>query len=178
MAEQIITKICRTCKQTKPISEFYKDRSRKDGFRGCCKICAYQISKQYKKRYHQTENFKTAQKRYEQSEKGRIVRKRFQQSEKFKAQQKRYQQSEKGKAAQKRGQKRYKIQHPKHWKATNAVNSAIRIGRLPRLDSLQCHYCPAQAKHYHHHKDYEPEHWFDVVPVCIPCHNKIPKNHQ
>lgn len=68
----------------------------------------------------------------------------YEQSEKGKITRKRYQQSEKGKATVKRYQQ-----------------------------SEKCHYCPAQAKQYHHHNGYEPEHYLDVVPICIKCHGEI-----
>lgn len=33
-------KQCCTCKETKPLSEFYRDKSRKDGYQSQCKICS------------------------------------------------------------------------------------------------------------------------------------------
>ena len=58
-------KICTKCKKQKPISEFHKDKSRKDGFRYVCKKCLgnyyqkwQQIHKvkitKYNKDYYQT----------------------------------------------------------------------------------------------------------------------------
>ena len=41
-------KVCSTCKEEKPLSAFYKDRSRKDGLRGACKTC---LSKQFAEYY-------------------------------------------------------------------------------------------------------------------------------
>lgn len=70
-------------------------------------------------------------------------------------------------------QKRYAIKYPEKIKAQNAVRNATRYDKLPRPDTLQCHYCPAQAEQYHHHKGYAPEHWLDVVPACRNCHTKI-----
>jgi len=65
MAEQIITKKCCTCKQVKPVSEFYKKPDRKDGFRTSCKNC--------EKAYRQTPQRKVAVKRYWKSKKGKIT---------------------------------------------------------------------------------------------------------
>lgn len=197
MSEQIISKQCRTCKEIKPISEFYKHPDTRDGHFNICKSCKNKRQKDYRK----TEKGKAVHRRYRKSEKGKAVEKRYKKSEKGKAAEKRYQQSEKRKIACRKGwsryeatekgkaaikryrqskegkaiQKRYRIHHPERVEAHSAVNIAIKIGRLPRPDSLQCHYCPAQAKEYHHYKDYEPEHWLDVIPVCIKCHNEIPK---
>lgn len=192
MSEQIISKQCRICKEIKPISEFYKNPETKDLHFSKCKACCAKYRIQYRK----TEKGKAVHKRYRKSEKGKVATKHYKQSEKGKAADKRYVQSEKGKitrrkawsryAATEKGKaiikccnraiiKRYKVRHPERLKAHEAVNIAVRKGRLPRPDSLQCHYCPAQAKEYHHYKGYAPEHWLDVVPVCTKCHNKIPK---
>jgi len=172
MSEQIISKQCRKCKKIKPISEFYKALTNRDRFRNECRVC---YSK-YQKEYRQTECGKAAKKRHAQSKKGKVALKRYKQSKKGKVTDKRYAQSEKGRKTRIAAIKKFRVHHPELKKAGDAVNSAIRAGRLPRPDSLQCHYCPAQAKEYHHYNGYAPEHWLDVIPVCIPCHNKIPKN--
>lgn len=96
--------------------------------------------------------------------------KEHRQTKKYKISRKRYQQSEKGKATY----KRYQIQNPERNKAKSIVKYAVSIGKLPRPDTRLCHYCPKPAQQYHHHKGYAPEHWLDVVPVCIPCHNNLP----
>ena len=38
-------KICRVCKVEKPLGDFYRNRSNKDGYNGACKICASRICK-------------------------------------------------------------------------------------------------------------------------------------
>lgn len=35
-------KICNKCHKEKPITEFYKDKTHKDGFRSICKYCSKQ----------------------------------------------------------------------------------------------------------------------------------------
>lgn len=82
--------------------------------------------------------------------------------------QKAYHQNERGKAAM----KRFYARNPNYRKATHAVYCAVRAGRLPRPDTLQCHYCPNPAQQYHHWHGYEPECWLDVVPACVECHTK------
>lgn len=185
MNETIKAKRCSKCKETKPISEFYKRSDSRDGYRNACKACDLKYSRTEKgkaiqKRYRQSGKGKAAyrkvQDRYRQSEKGKAIQKRYQKSEKFKTAQKRYEQSEKGKKARSKQIKRFKIRHPEQSKAHEAVKNAIKTGRLPRPDSLTCHYCPARAKQYHHYKGYEPEHWLDVVPVCIKCHGENRRN--
>ena len=64
------TKQCTKCKEVKPVSEFYKDKAKKDGLRPQCKECKkkhYQenkdkISEWCKKHYQ--ENKKTLIKKY------------------------------------------------------------------------------------------------------------------
>jgi hypothetical protein len=41
-------KTCNKCHQEKPLSEFYKDKTSKDGHGGRCKECAREISKSRK----------------------------------------------------------------------------------------------------------------------------------
>ena len=118
-----------------------------------------------------SESLKKAQRKYQKTEKGKVSQSRYHQTEKGKAAHRRYRQSEKGKAAQ----KHFYTNHPNYLKAKSAVNNAIRDGKLPRPDTLLCHYCPKPAQQYHHWRGYEPEHWLDIVPVCKQCHHKCKK---
>ena len=54
-------------------------------------------------------------------------------------------------------------------KAREAVNTAVRYGKIPRASSLKCADCSNDAREYHH-ESYEPECWLDVVPLCAFCH--------
>ena len=156
MSKPIISKRCSKCKQTKSFSEFYKDRTIKDGHRSHCKICCSQ--------YQKSEEGKTVQKRYEQSEKGKTNKKA-------------YQQNKTGKFIISNIQLRYRINHPKRIKARMALNVAVRSGHLPKPKSLQCS-CGNQAQQYHHYLGYAPEHQLDVVPMCRLCDKKAHKQSQ
>ena len=155
MATEIISKRCPKCKQKKTLSEFYKNRSEKDGLQGWCKSC-----------------FNAKVKAYQQTEKGKAVKRKgdakYKKTPKGRATEARYRQTPYRKATL----ERYYARHPNHHKARTTVNHAIRDGRLPKPDSMKCHYCPAQAKEYHHWHGYDPEHWLDVVPACLDCHTK------
>jgi len=171
VSETIQTKRCSKCKQIKPLSEFYKDRSKKDGHQSECRTCNL---KQVKK-YQQTKRGKVvkqkANARYQKTGKGKAAQKRYSQSEKGKATHKCYRQTDKGKAIHNACIERYIRRNPEKHKANFAMNSAIKLGKLPRPDSLQCS-CGEQAEQYHHHS-YEPKFWLDVIPVCHKCHTKI-----
>ena len=53
------TKVCTKCGETKPINEFVKDRSRKSGYKNCCKRCHAIDSV----KYYRTEKGKEANRR-------------------------------------------------------------------------------------------------------------------
>lgn len=55
-------------------------------------------------------------------------------------------------------------------KAKDAVNGKVRSLKMPKPAHLFCALCGKQAANYHHYLGYEREHWFDVIPVCVPCH--------
>jgi len=151
----MVTKHCSKCKQIKPLSEFYNDRSKKDGHRSWCKSCV---------------------KADQQSEKGKAVaRKRkakYRQTPRGSAYQKAYQQSDKGKAVLRKSIAKRNAYNPNYAKAKDAVSNAIAAGRLPRANTRLCFYCQKPARQYHHWHGYEPECWLDVVPACIECHRK------
>ena len=42
-------KRCSKCKKEKPITEFYKNRVRKDGYKQYCKVCCSILDKEYRK---------------------------------------------------------------------------------------------------------------------------------
>jgi 3-oxoacyl-[acyl-carrier-protein] synthase III len=43
------SKACTKCLEVKPLSDFYKDKSKKDGFRAGCKKCVYQQNTEWRK---------------------------------------------------------------------------------------------------------------------------------
>ena len=163
MSETIQTKYCSKCKKTLPLSEFHKTRRNKDGLQIWCKSC----QKAYLKDYQQTEKGKAVRSKgvakYRQTPKGKAGHRKDSAK---------YQKTPNGRAVQRKSNAKSKARNPNRIKAESAVHSAIRAGRLPRPDTLLCHYCSKPAQEYHHWKGYEPEHWLDVVPVCIECHTK------
>jgi len=174
MAEQIINKACTKCKQIKSLSDFYKDKQKRDGYTSSCKICCTSQVMQYAQTPTGYQVRMQANRKYQKSEKGKKNAQRYAQyyygTERGKFTAKHYKQSKKGKETAARLAREYRRTHPFYAIATNAVNHAVQGGKLPRPDTLKCHYCPAQAKQYHHYLGYEPEHWLDVFPICCSCH--------
>lgn len=73
-----------------------------------------------------------------------------------------------------RKQSQYREKYPDRYKAMNAVNNAILLGKLVRATDSYCANpeCGNKAKEYHHNS-YDPEHWLDVIPLCASCHRKV-----
>lgn len=57
-------------------------------------------------------------------------------------------------------------------RARQAVDKAIREGKIPHAKDRKCVDCGAQAIHHDHYKGYAIKNWLDVEPVCGPCHGK------
>lgn len=77
--------------------------------------------------------------------------------------------SEVGLKAKARATARSKREEPEKRQARNAVNNAIRDGRLER--GTECFFCTATGKLHAHHYDYSKP--FDVFWLCPACHGKL-----
>lgn len=202
MSEQTITKQCSKCKEIKPTSEFFRNRTCKDNLNYWCKSCRKILNNKYektakckatRKHYRQSERGKAAQKRYQQTEKGKQANRRkvkkysqtqigkqnkiwwdykYYHSEKGQKNRKQYLQSIKAKKCALKCASSYRRNNPEKVKAHQMVNKLVQLNVLPRPDSLQC-LCGNKAKDYHHYKGYEPEYWFDILPICRKCHIAI-----
>lgn len=78
-------KTCSKCKQEKELSDFYKNKSQKDGYQNCCKACMNTINNNWQKqnkekakeftqewRKNNSEHVKEVSKKWRQSNKGCI----------------------------------------------------------------------------------------------------------
>lgn len=156
MPKQIITKRCSSCKNYLPIKEYNKDRSRIDGLNHYCRKCSKEKDHKYRHSSH-----------------GINITHLYIKSDAHKTACKRYRQSEKGKTVMRRAFKKYKAKNPLLIQAISKVNNSIKGMKLPKPNTLPCYCCNRQAEQYHHYLGYEPEHWFDVLPVCRKCHRTI-----
>jgi len=149
MSETIVTKKCPTCKELKPLEQFYRNRSARDGYNTYCKSCAA---------------------RYAASSQGRIIRRRYERSKKGRATFRRYNQSPKGIATSKKKYKISRERFPMRYRARKAVNHAVQKGKLAPISTRICHYCGNQASHYHHYMGYGEKYRRIVIPICHSCH--------
>ena len=67
----ISTKVCKTCRTIKHITEFYKDKSRYDGYTYICKICNKDQREEYVEQ--NKDNISEHNKQYRELNKGKIA---------------------------------------------------------------------------------------------------------
>jgi hypothetical protein len=156
-------KTCTKCKESKPLSSFYRHNTHKSGYRYECKSCSRIVNVNYCADEGNKKKLRDYQRKYAQTEEGKKI---------LKSISIRYTRSEKGKVARRRNVKIFRQGHPLQVQAMEAVRCAIRRGAIPRPDSLICS-CGEKAKQYHHYKGYAKENWLDVIAKCIPCHVAI-----
>jgi len=150
----MIQKQCSNCKKEKPISEFNKHIRGLYKTRSDCKVCQrIYYKKYYEKRYANDEKFRQKKKEYS-------IKWAFSNPEK------------RARIARQRNIRAIE-KCPEKIKARALINQRVRFKRMPRASDLLCFRCGNKAKHYHHHNGYSFEFRYDVVPVCIACHNKL-----
>lgn len=70
--------------------------------------------------------------------------------------------------------RRHNAAYPEQHRAQNAVNKAVRFGKLIRPNV--CSRCGSVSSiHAHHHLGYAREHYLDVVWLCTKCHPRADK---
>src|ERR1700733_14678048 len=153
-------KTCQSCNIPKATSDFYKDSRCQDGFKGKCKECylkeraAYaktESAKQKISKRNKSPERREWRKSWSKGPVGRSIQARERKSDAFKARMKRYYLKNKGTD---------KIN------ARAAIGYDISKGKIPPAKEVQCHKCPKQAEHYHHHLGYSKEHRRHVIPLC------------
>lgn len=143
------TKKCFKCAQTLPRSEFYSHKMMGDGLLGKCKSCTKRDVK---------ENREAHSDYYRDKDAARAMLPHRVEARK------RYLETNAGKLSSGKAKRRYREKNPQKYKANNAVNNAVRDGRLIRQDCIRCGKA-AQA----HHEDYSKP--LEVIWFC-PKHHK------
>lgn len=93
--------------------------------------------------------------------------------QRFRKAKKKYSKSEKGRKAAYKYSRIQVARNYNHVRARQEIYRKIKEGSLISPKKLKCIRCTGEALHYHHYKGYNRSNWFDVVPVCWPCHRII-----
>ena len=133
-------KQCTKCHNILPLNAFYRDASVPDGHCRQCKQCQ--------------------QERVNQPEVKKRIKEYVHQ----------YRQRESSRIRNRIHCRKWRSVHPEWPKAHEAVRQAVRRGLLPHVRDCTCRQCAEPAQHYHHYRGYDPNHWLDVIPLCIACH--------
>lgn len=164
-------KTCSKCRETKPLSEYHKDKRNADGLYGHCKSCHYAMTQTYAHTEKGKESIRqSAKANYEERggrEKSRIRNAKPSSIEKRAE----YRQTEAGKEAQGRKDAKRRQEQIQKLRAKDAVNNAIKRGALPLVNTLKCARCDNQAEEFHH-ESYAMEDFLRVTPLCKSCHAK------
>jgi len=154
------TKRCPGCKQGLPISAFARNKSKATGLQSSCRECRA-----------------AAQRKYNTSPKGKAASAQYHKAwylanrERLRALGATYRRTAAGKATRDRAWQKAKGQPERRQQrcAKEAVQRAVRIGRLTRPSA--CEQCGAPAPlQAHHYLGYAHEHWLDVQWLCVQCH--------
>ncbi len=148
------TKQCVSCKEIKSLEQFGQQKRGLCGRRSKCKCCV----NKYNHEYHMKKWCSDAEYR---SKKINMAMEWVKKN------------PEKRAIIAKKRNKKAIQQSPDKVRARALVNQRVRFKRIPRASDLQCSNCGTQAKHYHHHMGYDWENRYNVIPVCIECHNLL-----
>lgn len=143
-------KICRECRQNKPMSDYYQHPAMADGHLNKCKTCV--LARTHRWRVANIERIREIDRR-----RGLLpVRKAA-----VKARAPRYKQK------RAKAMEQYNAANPERRKAHIIVNNAIRSGKLKVKPCERCGFAfGVQAHHEDHNKP------LDVTWLCTPCHGE------
>lgn len=144
-------KTCFKCGETKPLTEFYLHKAMADGHLNKCKACTRRDAAE-----HRAANIERV--RAYDRERGMLPH-RVEAREA-------YQNTEQGKAAMRRAHRKYRVSRPDRARAHDAVNNAVRDGRLIPWPVCAVPDCCGRPEA--HHPDYSRP--LDVVWLCDHHH--------
>lgn len=147
-------KQCFKCGEEKPLTEFYAHPQMADGHLNKCKDCAKKDV--LKNRASRVEYYRAYDRdRFQNNPDRRAAT--------LEANRRNYD-PRKASAANRRHRGRY----PERYTAKNAVNNAVRDGKLERQPF--CEICGEPSQHAHHDDYSKP---LDVRWLCGPCHRRV-----
>ena len=151
------TKHCSKCGKMKSVSDFYKDRVKRDGLRGLCKSCDEAARTRRIRQGHPP----TEAQRKKFAEASRIYRLRH--PEKAAEAVRKYRRNNQAVAVE--NARRYANKYPERIKAVDLMKYAVRTGRVVRGP---CFACGATKNVHGHHEDYDKP--YEVIWLCPGCH--------
>lgn len=144
-------KTCISCKQEKPLLEFYANKGMADGHLNKCKDCVKNYERQRRNGPSRTKILEYDRKRG--SSPDRVQARAL------------YSKTEAYRASHANAVDKYRKSNPARVRATAAVNNALRAGKLQKMPCIVC----GSSKVHAHHPYYDPP--LDVVWLC-PDHHK------
>jgi len=180
-----VLKKCSKCKEEKPLTEYTKLRTSRDGLQPLCSPCKKAASKRYyaanieairkkdRDRYAADPNKRKASVerwRAANPEESRAAtrRSRAKHKDKRMAECRAWYAANKDKAQAQKAQ--YRLAFPEQKRAQGAVERAVANGRLSR--PVVCSACNMPHERIEgHHEDYTRP--LDVIWLCKPCHRKV-----
>jgi hypothetical protein len=158
------TKYCWKCKQSKPLDDFGRNRSKSDGLQSECKECVREYNRRYNKKNKEVLLIKMKEYRQSNIDKLRKRGREYSRSDKGRTARLRYYASNKEQFAGR--VRKHNENHPGRYKARYQFRNAVKLGKIMRPKS--CSLCGKRCKPHGHHEDYSKP--FDVVWVCRKCH--------
>lgn len=138
-----MNKVCKRCGIEKTTSDFRKRKQAKDGLQSYCRECANRRNYEYREASGK--------------EKNRLNQRKWRLKTEYWLERR----------------KQYVVRSPDKAKAHNAINNAVRSGRMRHISTQVCARCGAPAEEYHHYRGYAPEQRLKVVPLCRGCHKQV-----
>lgn len=166
------TKKCSKCGVVKLVSEFYKDKRRKDGLYSHCKKCQNAITKAYSSTEKGKAIHKRQYKKWYDEQGGKEWQREYAKSSAARDKRSLTRGTEESKAKRRSYYLRYKLENPGAVEANVAIRTAVRRGDIPPANAHKCAECGEQASDFHHWS-YEKDDWLDVVPYCHDCHMQL-----
>lgn len=163
---------CTKCNEMKHLSEFYKQKGAKDGYRRICKTCARHSGVVRYANNAERGRERTRQYRIDNPEKERECHLAYVRAnpEKVKESELKYRKNNPEKVNE--YQRKYRKNNPIKRKAQKAVSYAIQKGRLFRPEN--CSVCHNHSNIDAHHSDYAKP--LDVIWMCGRCHKAWHRN--
>jgi hypothetical protein len=139
-----LEKVCTACEKIFPLTGFYADRRRLDGHRAMCKNCSEVAVRRWRSEHPEAVAIYQAKWQHSTSAHVKEVKR--------------------AKGA------RLRTFHKDRTKARDAINNAVKRGKIQKKP---CEICSNPQAEGHHFLGYAPEHRLDVQWLCRECHRAV-----